>query len=78
MKCPSRQQWRVLAALRSGPATRMQRAGRTGQSCRRRGWVAYDGFSTLPYRLTADGLDALALGDRRYRAAEDAYARRPL
>lgn len=78
--CPSRQQWRLLAALRNGPAKHIHRAGksiRTPMSLRKQGWVDYD-KERLLYALSESGLKALAAGDRRYQASEIAYAKRSL
>lgn len=78
MSCPTRAQWRVLAAFRGGPLKRMPPWGpfRTKKSVQRRGWVFW---SEVPgYHLTDDGKRALAAGDRRYGESERTYARRPL
>lgn len=78
--CPTRLQWLVLATLREGPTPYLRRSGgnlKTSLSVRKRRWILYDDASRW-YVLSDTGRAALAAGDRRYQAAEIAYAKRPL
>lgn len=68
--------------MRNGPVKYLKRNAhggnlRTSMSVRKRGWVEYDEDAAC-YKLSGAGFDALCAGDRRYKATQIAYDKRPL